>query len=126
MSREPEATREWNGSEVAVIGMAGRFPGAPTVARFWENLRNGVESIRFFTDEELLAAGISPGMLSQPTYVKAGPVLDDIESFDAGLFGIPPHEARILDPQQRLFLECVWEALERAGYTHESYAGLVG
>ncbi|MFL6234245.1 MAG: SDR family NAD(P)-dependent oxidoreductase [Thermoanaerobaculia bacterium] len=126
MSREAETPREWNGSEVAVIGMAGRFPGAPTVERFWENLRNGVESIRFFTDEELLAAGISPAVLSQPTYVKASPVLDDVESFDAGLFGIPPHEARILDPQQRLFLECVWEALERAGYNHESYAGLVG
>ncbi|HEX6899308.1 MAG TPA: SDR family NAD(P)-dependent oxidoreductase [Thermoanaerobaculia bacterium] len=126
MSRESEAPREWNGSEVAVIGMAGRFPGAPTIERFWENLKNGVESIRFFTDEELLAAGVSPAQVNSPNYVKASPVLDNIDGFDASLFGIPPHEARLLDPQQRLFLECVWEALERAGYNDELYPGLIG
>ncbi len=126
MSRESEAPREWNGSEVAVIGMAGRFPGAPTIERFWENLKNGVESIRFFTDEELLAAGVAPALLNHPTYVKAAPVLDDVQGFDANLFGIPLHEVRLLDPQHRLFLECVWEALERAGYNEEAYPGLIG
>ena len=126
MSSETETPEEWNGSEVAILGMAGRFPGAPTVEQFWENLRNGVESIRFFTDEELLAAGVSPAQLADPGYVKARPVLDDIEGFDAGLFGIPPHEARLIDPQQRIFLECAWEALERAGYNQESYSELVG
>ena len=126
MSGDSETTREWNGSEVAIIGMAGRFPGAPTIERFWENLKNGVESIRFFTDEELLAAGISPTRINHPAYVKAGPVLEDIERFDAGLFGIPPHEAQLIDPQQRLFLECVWEALERAGYTGDAFGGLIG
>jgi acyl transferase domain-containing protein len=126
MSSETETPAEWNGSEVAILSMAGRFPGAPTVERFWENLKNGVESIRFFTDEELLAAGVSPAQLKDPTYVKARPVLDDIEGFDAGLFGIPPHEARLIDPQQRIFLECAWEALERAGYNQESYSELVG
>ena len=72
MSSKTETPPEWNGSEVAVIGMAGRFPGAPTVERFWENLRDGVESIRFFTDEELLAAGRRPRAASRdPAYVKA-------------------------------------------------------
>ncbi|MFL6262221.1 MAG: SDR family NAD(P)-dependent oxidoreductase [Thermoanaerobaculia bacterium] len=118
--------REWNGSEVAIVGMAGRFPGAPTVERFWENLRDGVESIRFFTEEELLAAGTLPARLAHPAFVKAGPVLEDIERFDAALFGIPPHEAQLLDPQQRLFLECAWEALERAGYNGDVQDSLVG
>jgi phthiocerol/phenolphthiocerol synthesis type-I polyketide synthase E len=118
--------REWNGSEVAVIGMAGRFPGASTLEKFWENLRDGVESIRFFSDEELLAAGTPPARLSLPALVKAAPVLDDVERFDAALFGIPPHEAQIIDPQQRLFLECAWEALERAGYNGDEREGLVG
>jgi acyl transferase domain-containing protein len=126
MGHDDEASREWNGSEVAIIGMAGRFPGAPTIERFWENLKNGVESIRFFSDEELLAAGTPPDRLALPAFVKAGPVLEDIERFDAALFGIPPHEAQILDPQQRLFLECAWEALERAGYNGDAQEGPVG
>ncbi|HEV2844100.1 MAG TPA: type I polyketide synthase, partial [Thermoanaerobaculia bacterium] len=126
MSSDSETHREWNGSEIAILGMAGRFPGAPDIERFWENLKNGVESVRFFTDEELLAAGVPPERLSHPAYVKASAVLDDIDRFDAGLFGIPPHEAQIIDPQQRLFLECAWEALERAGYSADAFAGLVG
>jgi acyl transferase domain-containing protein/aryl carrier-like protein len=120
------APPDWNGSEIAVIGMAGRFPGAVTVESFWDNLRNGVESIRFFTDEELRAAGTPPARLTQPSYVKAGPVIGDIESFDAALFGIPPFEAQLIDPQQRLFLECAWEALDRAGHNGDAKDGLVG
>ncbi len=126
MSGDSAASREWSGSEVAILAMAGRFPGAATVERFWENLRDGVESIRFFTEEELLAAGIPAALLSQASYVKARPVLDDVEKLDAALFGIPPHEAQILDPQQRLFLECAWEALERAGHNGDAGEGLVG
>lgn len=126
MSRNDEAPREWNGSEVAIIGMAGRFPGAPDIERFWEDLKNGVEGIRFFTDEELRAAGIPPEHLSHPAYVKASPVLDGVEWFDAALFGIPPHEAQLIDPQQRLFLEHAWEALERAGCNTDAFDGLVG
>jgi acyl transferase domain-containing protein len=124
--QEAAAPGGLNGSEVAVIGMAGRFPGADTVERFWENLANGVESIRFLTDEELLAAGVGPDRLADPTYVKAAAMIDGIELFDAALFGIPPHEAQLIDPQQRLFLECAWEALERAGYNREAHDGLVG
>lgn len=117
---------ELTGSEVAVIGMALRFPGASTPEELWENLRNGVESIRTFTDEELIAAGHDPSRFADPSYVKASPVIDGIELFDADLFGIPAREARLIDPQQRLFLECCWEALERAGYEGEAYAGAIG
>jgi acyl transferase domain-containing protein/aryl carrier-like protein len=126
MDVEDQTQDGLNGSEVAVIGMAGRFPGAATIERFWENLKSGTESIRFFSDEELLAAGVSPELIADPAYVKAAPVLDGVEMFDAALFDVPPHEARLLDPQHRLFLECVWEALERAGYNSESYPGLIG
>jgi len=97
---------ELNGSEVAVIGLALRFPGARTPAELWENLKNRVESFRSFTDEELLAAGEDPAAVAHPTYVKARPAIDGIELFDAGLFGIPAREARLIDPQHRLFLEC--------------------
>ncbi len=117
---------ERTGAEVAVIGLAGRFPGAPSVEQLWENLKNGVESISFFTEQELLEAGVSPAQLARPGYVPAASVLEGVELFDAALFDIPPHEARLLDPQHRLFLETAWEALERAGYDSERYPGLVG
>ncbi|HEX7183846.1 MAG TPA: amino acid adenylation domain-containing protein, partial [Thermoanaerobaculia bacterium] len=126
MDSENDTPGELSGSEVAVIGMAGRFPGAATIERFWENLKNGVESIRSLSDEELLAEGISPEIFSRPDYVKATSMLEGIDLFDAGLFDIPPHEAQLIDPQQRLFLEGAWEALERAGYNSESYPGLIG
>lgn len=106
---------------VAVIGMAGRFPGAQTIEDFWQNIRAGVESVSFFTDEELLAAGVDPALLQQPQYVKAAAVLDDIDVFDAAFFGITPREAESMDPQHRLFLEWAWEAFEHAGYNVELY-----
>jgi len=111
---------------VAVIGMAGRFPGARNVQEFWSNLTNGSEAISFFTAEELVEAGIPPELAAQPNYVKAAPILDDIASFDANFFGYTPREAATLDPQQRLFLECAWSALENAGYDPEAYRGLIG
>lgn len=101
---------------IAIIGMAGRFPGARNLHEFWQNLRDGVESISFFSDQELLAAGIDPATLQDSQYVKARGMLDDIDLFDAAFFGYTPREAEILDPQQRLFLECAWQALEDAGY----------
>ncbi len=111
---------------IAVIGMAGRFPGAKNVAQFWQNLCNGVESISSFSDEELIAQGVDPTCLQDPNYVKAGFVLEDIEMFDASFFGYSPREAEILDPQQRVFLECAWEALENAGYDPKSDNNLIG
>ena len=103
-------------NDIAIIGLSGRFPGANTVTEFWENLCNGVESIHFFDDEELLAAGVEPALLHHSDYVRAAPLLDDVEQFDAAFFAIPPHEAELMDPQQRLFLECSWAAMECAGY----------
>lgn len=111
---------------IAVIGMAGRFPKARDVEEFWRNLADGVEGITFFTDAELRAAGVDEALLNHPNYVKAGSVLEGIELFDAGFFGYQPREAELMDPQQRLFLECAWEALERAGYDAANYTGSVG
>jgi len=111
---------------LALIGMSGRFPGARSVEAFWSNIAGGVKSIRFFSDEELLAAGADPALLRRSNYVKAGTVIEDIDRFDATFFGFTPREAEIMDPQHRLFLECAWEALERAGYDPETYQGLIG
>ncbi|MDF5706495.1 MAG: SDR family NAD(P)-dependent oxidoreductase [Nostoc sp. S4] len=115
-----------NKDEIAIIGMAGRFPGSKNVESFWQNIRHGVESISFFTDAELVSAGINPVLLNQASYVKAGGVLENIELFDASFFGFSPREAEITDPQHRLFLECVWEALENAGYNSQTYNGQIG
>ena len=112
--------------EIAIVGMTGRFPGAKNIEEFWQNLRSGVESIYFFSDEELLSSGIDPARLSQPQYVKAGAVLEDIELFDASFFDFSPKEAQITDPQHRLFLECANEALEGAGYDSQTYTGRIG
>jgi hypothetical protein len=111
---------------IAVIGLAGQFPKAKNVDEFWERLRDGVELVSFYTDEELLAAGISADLLKNPLYVKAGAMMDDVPMFDAAFFGYSPREAEILDPQQRHFLECSWEALENAGYDSERFDGLIG
>ena len=111
---------------VAVIGMAGRFPGARNVEEFWANLRDGVESISFFSDEELLAVGVHQSQLNDPNYVKAKACIEDPEMFDPHFFGFTPREAAITDPQQRLFMECAWEALEIVGYDSAKYNGSIG
>ncbi|MEM7585289.1 MAG: amino acid adenylation domain-containing protein, partial [Acidobacteriota bacterium] len=102
--------------DVAILAMTGRFPGAPDVDALWTNLQQGVESIRTFSDEELLAAGVDASELASPDYVRAWGALDDADRFDAAFFDLSPREATELDPQQRLFLECATQALERAGY----------
>ena len=111
---------------IAIIGMACRFPGAPNVQAFWRNLTNGLESVTHFTDEQLATAGVSPDLLANPLYVKARSVLDGVELFDSEFFGISPQEAATMDPQQRLFLETAWEAIEDAGYDSEKFAGAIG
>lgn len=111
---------------IAIIGMSCRFPGAATVDAFWHNLQASVESIARFTADDLQAAGVDPSILQHPNYVNARGVIDNVEMFDASFFGYSPREAEILDPQQRLFLECAWEALESAGYDPGSYPGQVG
>ncbi|HSK75390.1 MAG TPA: amino acid adenylation domain-containing protein, partial [Thermoanaerobaculia bacterium] len=118
----PRAT----GTDVAIVGMGGRFPGAPDLDRFWSNLRDGVESIAQLSGEQLLAAGVPPRDLESPDFVRAEPKLEGIDLFDAAFFGLPPREAQALDPQQRLFLEQSWACLESAGYDPARYPGRVG
>ncbi|HEY0782900.1 MAG TPA: type I polyketide synthase, partial [Thermoanaerobaculia bacterium] len=115
-----------SGLEIAVIGMAGRFPSAPDLGRFWENLRGGVDSVVMYSDEELDAIGIDRAVYSDPTFVRAAALLPGSEWFDAGFFGFSPREAEQMDPQQRVFLEASWEALEDAGYDGASYPGPIG
>lgn len=118
---EPQPSR----GDIAIVGMSGRFPGAPTLGDFWRNLRDGVESRTLFTDEDLAAEGV-PLKFKHPKHVKSGFTLDGIDLFDSAFFGINPREAETLDPQHRLFLECAWEALEHAGHDAERFEGTIG
>ncbi len=123
-------------TDIAIIGMSCRFPGAKTVEEFWRNLRDGVESILPVSQDQIRATllnalGYIPEdtlaqWLNDPNYIGAAASLEDIDLFDAAFFGYNSTEAELLDPQQRIFLECAWEALEDAGYASEAYRGLVG
>jgi acyl transferase domain-containing protein/acyl carrier protein len=101
---------------IAIVGVAGRFPGAENVEQYWDNLRKGVESITFFNDAELSAAGVDPDLLRNPRFVRARGVMQGADLFDAVFFGLNPREVQMMDPQHRVFLEAAWEALERSGY----------
>ena len=116
----------FDSDDVAIIGMAGRFPGASDVAEFWKNLLDGVESIRTFTDEELKQWGIPDSLIQNPNYVKRCPELEKSDYFDAGFFSYTPREAEKIDPQQRVFLECAWDVFEDAGYVPDQIEGSVG
>ncbi|GHC40254.1 type I polyketide synthase [Streptomyces cinnamoneus] len=109
--------------DVAIVGMACRFPGAPTVEAFWDLLREGRESVRFPTEDELPAAGAGP---ARPGFVRAVQGIEGVELFDAAHFTIPDDEAEILDPQHRHFLECALAALEDAGYDPGTHPGEIG
>jgi len=113
-------------SEIAIIGLACRFPGATTPEAYWKNLCQGIESITFFSEQELVAAGVDPSLVANPNYVKAAPILRDVEMFDASFFGYSPKDAALMDPQHRLFLEVCWEAFESAGYDPAGCPGKVG
>ena len=110
---------------IAVIGMAGRFPGANSPADLWKNFVEGKEAIRTFTDAEL-EDSFDQATRNSDLYVKKRAILDDVETFDAEFFGLLPKEAELTDPQQRLLLECAWESLEDAGYAPKAYPGRVG
>ncbi len=114
------------GSGIAVVGMSGRFPGAASVEAFWHNLREGICGTTFFSPEELAAAGVDAAELADPRYVRAAGMLGDADLFDAELFGLNPREAEVMDPQQRVFLECAWAALEDAGYDPQRFPGWIG
>lgn len=115
-----------NGLEIAIIGMSGRFPGAGNLDEFWENIKNGLESISFFNEAELIRGGVQPQLLENPNYVKARGEVPGIDYFDADFFGYTPRETAELDPQVRVLHECLWETLENAGYEPETYKGLIG
>lgn len=122
--KEPENI--FAGPSIAVVGMAGRFPGARNLTEFWRNLRDGIESISVLGDEQLIAAGVTRAELENPDYIRAAAILDDIDRFDAAFFGLSPRDAAIMDPQHRLFLECAWEAIENAGWSADEFPGRVG
>ncbi|MER5332765.1 beta-ketoacyl synthase N-terminal-like domain-containing protein [Micromonospora sp. NPDC002717] len=126
MSELPTHLDDQFDNALAVVGMAGRFPGAPSVAEFWRNVCAGVESVTFFSPEELAAAGVPESVYSHPSYVPAKARLDGVELFDAEFFGFNAHEAEMTDPQHRLFLECAWEALEDAAYDPARFPGRIG
>lgn len=104
-----------NTNAIAIVGMSGRFPGAADVQAFWANLLAGLSGTVAPTDQDLDAAGVPPQVRTDPAYVRATGALEGIEEFDAQFFGLTPREAQLMDPQQRLFLECAWHALEDSG-----------
>ena len=112
--------------DIAIVGMAVNVPGAASVAAYWDNLRNGVSSIRKLSEEELLAAGETAENIARKNYVRAAADLKDFETFDADFFGFSPKDAAILDPQHRKFLEVAWEAMEQAGHVPENVDGPIG
>ncbi|CAN7398742.1 type I polyketide synthase [Variovorax paradoxus] len=123
---QPFEPSEPSGIEIAIVGMAGRFPGAGDVDAFWRNIRDGVASVARFSDEQLRAQGVPQSLLDDPDYVKAGVMFEGFDKFDAGFFGYSPREAETLDPQQRIFLECAWASLEHAGCDAARWPGKVG
>lgn len=120
------ASNEVPPNAIAVIGMAGRFPGADSLTQFWDNLSGGVESVSTLSEEALTAAGVSARTLADPAYVRRAAMLNGIDEFDAEYFGITPYTARMMDPQQRLFLQTSWHALEDSGYDPATYDGAIG
>ncbi len=121
---KPPLDFEVREADIAIIGLACRFPGANNPDRFWQNLKDGIDSIEVFEDGELDIG--DRDCLNDPNYVKAGAVLDDVKGFDADFFGYSATEAELIDPQQRIFLECAWEAMENAGYNPDNYTGRAG
>ncbi|MDO5104185.1 MAG: SDR family NAD(P)-dependent oxidoreductase [Lautropia sp.] len=105
--------------DIAIVGMAGRFPGAPDVETFWQNIRNGIESVHHYSDQELRELGVDEALIRDPDYVKAGIPFEGKDLFDAEFFGYTPRDAAQMDPQQRLLLECAWHALEHAGHARQ-------
>ena len=115
-----------NQQDIAIIGMAGCFPGAADIKAFWHNLTNGVETISKFTYEELVEKGVDAELLKHKNFVPAAGIIKDIDFFDSHFFGYRPTEADIMDPHHRLFLEVAYQALEQSGYLSDDYSGSIG
>jgi len=120
----PASRKNLQSDGVAIIGMAAKFPGADDLAAFWNNLIAGKESIRFFSEEELISAGVEPELIASPNYIRGTGTLSNITDFDAEFFSYIPAEAKFIDPQQRVFLETAWQALEHSGYAHSSHSAI--
>ena len=118
--------QEYSGLEIAIIGMACRFPGALNPQQFWANLVNGVESLHFLSDAELTEAGVDEITRNDPDFVNVSSGLENKDVFDAAFFDYRPAEARLLNPEHRIFHECVWEAMEDAGYEPGTIKGSIG
>lgn len=116
----------YDGSEIAICGMAGRFPGAADIPALWRNLRDGVQSISTLSEKQARAAEEDPEIVDSANYVRARSILEDVDRFDAAFFGFAPSEAEVIDPQERLLLECIWEVLEQAGYDTQRFKGHIG
>ncbi|MGC4098061.1 MAG: SDR family NAD(P)-dependent oxidoreductase [Nitrospira sp.] len=121
-----DQTNEHDGLDIAVIGLACRFPGSQDSMTFWTNLRNGVESISTLSEQDLRGAGVQERLLQDPNYVRMRGIIEGIDLFDADFFGVPPKEAELMDPQHRMFLECAWETFEHAGYDPDRFQGSIG
>ena len=126
MSAQTEQHEEAPVEQIAVIGMAVNFPGAPSIREYWNNIRGGVESILHFRDDEIPKEEIPQDWPHNPNFVKVGTYLSHHDEFDAGFFGFSPREALMMDPQKRIFIEKCWEALENAGYDPERTNGPIG
>lgn len=113
-------------TDIAIVGMSGRFPGASDIETFWKNIRDGVDAGVWLDEEQLRAAGVTDEELADPNYIRVCHPIEDMAGFDAGFFGFSPREAAIMDPQQRHFLEVAWEAMEHAGHDPSREAGKVG
>src|SRR5206468_7997952 len=109
-----ERADNYGSAAVMIITMTGVYAGVYGLETYWRNLRDGVESITLFSDDELQAAGVPAELCEHPAYVRARGIVDDVELFDASFFGYSATDALLMDPQQRLFLQCAWEALELA------------
>ncbi|MCP5050284.1 MAG: polyketide synthase, partial [bacterium] len=124
---EKNVRRQQTGNtDIAVIGMAGRFPGADSIDEFWDNLKNGIESIAFLSNDQLEKRGLDPGLVARHEHVPAKGILRFNDAFDAFFFNYTPVEAEIMDPQVRIFHECAWAALENAGYDPGTWGGDIG
>ncbi len=121
-----DITVETNTADIAIVGMAGRFPGASTVDAFWKNIEAGVESIITYDDDTLRSLGVPESLFNDPGFIRAAAPLEGVDQFDAAFFGYSPREAEEMDPQHRLFLEVAWQALEDAGYNATRAREVIG
>lgn len=123
---EVKKIRKFRSADIAIIGMAGKFPGAENLEEFWRTIESGREEVILYTNEELENKGIDKSLLSNVNYVPASPSLTSADKFDSYFFGFTPKEADYMDPQHRLFLEACYEAIENAGYRNENTKQLIG